>query len=209
MKKQIILLLVTLLTQTVFSQNFEFTIEGKQLTVIEKYDSGKKKAVSNYIGKKIESINENNFQSAVDSKQIKLHGEFIKYYENGQIKLRSSYKKGTQDYSIQEMYTSNGEKIFTICDVMPKYKDGQQALFETISAKVKSHPKVSAIGVVFVSFIIDKEGRVTEVECLRGLNTEIDNIAVEAVKGLGLFTPAMQQGKPVNCAYNLPIRFEK
>jgi len=208
MKKYIFILLLAILSYDSSSQSIELEVTDKQLTVIEKYDDGKVKAMSNYSGKKLESINAENLQSAILSNQLKLNGETVTYYPNGQLRYRRFYNKGIQEYSKGEWYTQSGEKVYMICEIMPKYKKGEHELFEDISTAMKSYQIGSTDGVVLVNFIIDKNGLITEVECLKGINPEINAIAVEIVKKLEEFTPAMEKGESVNCVFNLPITFK-
>jgi len=60
-------------------------------------------------------------------------------------------------------------------------------------------------GKIYVNFVIDKQGRVTMVSVVRGVDEIIDNEAMRVIKSLPKFTPAKQRGKPVAMQYTVPI----
>jgi protein TonB len=60
-------------------------------------------------------------------------------------------------------------------------------------------------GKVYVNFVIDKQGKVTQVSVLRGVDEIIDDEAMRVIKLLPKFTPAKQRGKPVPMQYTVPI----
>ena len=63
-------------------------------------------------------------------------------------------------------------------------------------------------GRVFVSFVVDKTGKVTKVKILRGVDKYLDAEAVRVVKSMPKFKPGKQRGKAVNVQYNVPINFK-
>ncbi len=60
-------------------------------------------------------------------------------------------------------------------------------------------------GRVYVNFVIEKDGSVSNVEVVRGIDALLDDEAVRVVKKLPKFTPAKQRGKPVRMSFTLPI----
>lgn len=117
------------------------------------------------------------------------------------------------------------EEIFTIVENMPtlggceKEKDEQaksnctqRKIFEHLG-KVMKYPQMAKEagiqGQVFVSFVVDKNGKVTNVEVLRGVagGKVLDDEAVRMVKTLPDFTPGKQRGKSVQVRYSIPIKF--
>ena len=63
-------------------------------------------------------------------------------------------------------------------------------------------------GRVFVSFVVDKTGIVTNVKILRGVDKYLDAEALRVVSSLPRFTPGKQRGKSVKVQYNVPISFK-
>lgn len=103
------------------------------------------------------------------------------------------------------------EEIFTIVEEMPEYPGGDKALFKFLgnNTKYPEIPKQNGVsGVVYVSFVVDKTGQVTDVKVVRGVDPYLDKEAVRVVSSLKNYKPGKQRGKPVAVAYTLPIRFE-
>jgi protein TonB len=106
---------------------------------------------------------------------------------------------------------------------MPKYKGceglkGDEATQCTMKAIMKhvsenvDYPEVAKDndieGKVYVSFVVDKDGSVTDVQVVRGVDKTLDNAAIKVVKSLTKFTPGKQRGKAARVKYNIPIVFK-
>lgn len=77
------------------------------------------------------------------------------------------------------------------------------------NAHYPSHLRDAGIqGTVYVSFVIDRKGEVTDVKVQRGVHKGLDKEAVKAVKSLPTFIPGEQQGKKQRVVYNLPVTFK-
>jgi protein TonB len=61
-------------------------------------------------------------------------------------------------------------------------------------------------GTVYVSFVIEKDGSISNVEVLRGVDKLLDDEAVRVIKKLPKMTPAKQRGKPVRMSFQMPIK---
>ena len=100
--------------------------------------------------------------------------------------------------------------VFDKVDEMPVYPGGEEALRKDLVAAVKypEEAKKSGIqGKVFVSFVIDEAGKVTDVTLAKGVDPSLDKEALRVVKGLKDWTPGKEKGKKVKVAYTLPIQF--
>lgn len=102
------------------------------------------------------------------------------------------------------------EKIFQIVEDMPTYPGGEGELLKDIQSKLE-YPDIARenniAGIVYVTFVVDKDGSVTNAQVLRGVHPSLDNEALRVVKLLKKFKPGKQRGKPVKVQYNIPIRF--
>lgn len=63
-------------------------------------------------------------------------------------------------------------------------------------------------GKVYIQFVIEKDGSITDVKVARGVDSSLDKEAVRVVKSMPKWTPGKQRGKPVRVAYTLPINFQ-
>ncbi|MBK8497254.1 MAG: energy transducer TonB [Flavobacteriales bacterium] len=102
------------------------------------------------------------------------------------------------------------EPSLTIVEVMPEFPGGQEAMYKYLGKEVEYPDKAIEAGiqgVVYVNFIIEKEGTLSHARILRGASPLLDAEALRVVQGMPKWTPGMQLGKPVRVQYNLPIRF--
>jgi periplasmic protein TonB len=63
-------------------------------------------------------------------------------------------------------------------------------------------------GLVVIQFVINKTGQVSDPKVVKSLGAGTDEEAIKMVNKMPPFTPAKQNGKPVNFRYTLPIRFD-
>lgn len=100
--------------------------------------------------------------------------------------------------------------IFTVVESMPEFKGGMAKLYSYLGNNIK-YPvmaKESGIqGKVYVTFVVERDGSITDVRVLRGIGGGCDEEAVRVVSGMPGWTPGKQRGKPVRVQYNLPVRF--
>lgn len=102
------------------------------------------------------------------------------------------------------------DEIFTIVEQMPAFPGGESALFKYLQKNVKYPPMAKDAGIsgrVFVKFVIGKNGKVGDVQVLRGIGGGCDKEAVRVVKAMPSWTPGQQRGRPVSVYFNLPINF--
>ncbi len=62
-------------------------------------------------------------------------------------------------------------------------------------------------GRVYVTFVVETNGSITDVRLLRGIGGGCDEEAIRVVKMMSKWTPGKQRGKPVRVQFNLPVRF--
>jgi len=100
--------------------------------------------------------------------------------------------------------------IFTVVESMPEFPGGQPKLYTYLGEHIK-YPvmaKESGIqGKVFVTFVVETDGSITDVRLLRGIGGGCDEEAIRVVQSMPNWRPGKQRGKPVRVQYNLPVRF--
>jgi protein TonB len=100
--------------------------------------------------------------------------------------------------------------FFTIVEDMPAFPGGDGALLKFIAENVVYPPiaKENGItGVVYVSYVVDKDGSIKDAKVVRGADPFLDKEAVRVVKMLKGYKPGKQRGKPVPVQFTIPIRF--
>lgn len=105
-------------------------------------------------------------------------------------------------------HSTNRDDTFIVVDQMPEYPGGNEALQEYISLNLKYPALKEVSGKVFVSFVVDKKGKVTDVKVKNDVDAALAKEAVRLVKAMPLWTPGKLEGKPVNVQLNLPIYFK-
>jgi TonB family protein len=103
------------------------------------------------------------------------------------------------------------EKIFSVVEQMPQYPGGEQALREFIGKSV-TYPddakKAGIQGKVYVSFVINKEGKVVNAKIIRSANPSLDQEAMRVIGLMPEWKPGMEKGEIVSVQYTLPISFK-
>lgn len=115
-------------------------------------------------------------------------------------------------------------EIFDIVEEMPTYasllniKDKGKRKAETekellthINKKIKYPEMALATGIegkVYVEFIVNTEGEITNVKIKRSVHEDLDAEAIRAVKALPKMVPGKQLDKAVNVRYTIPVHFK-
>ncbi|MFW5832307.1 MAG: energy transducer TonB [Prolixibacteraceae bacterium] len=114
-------------------------------------------------------------------------------------------------FSISAQNNENKNKVyFEEVDEMPEYPGGKEALFKFISENVQypeNAKKEGVTGKVYVSFVVDKNGSVSDVEIARGVDSELDKEAVRVLKKLEKWKPGKKDGELVKVGFTMPIHF--
>ena len=101
-------------------------------------------------------------------------------------------------------------KIFTVVEQMPMYPGGDGALMGYLRDNIH-YPTVAAeIGVqgrVVVGFVVERDGSITDVKILRGVDPSLDREAMRVVKNMPKWTPGKQNGSAVRVKYQVPVSF--
>ena len=102
-------------------------------------------------------------------------------------------------------------EVFTIVEEMPGYPGGDLKMYEYLGKNIK-YPQIareSGIqGRVFVNFVVEPDGSVSNVKVLRGIGGGCDEEAMRVVKSMPKWKPGKQRGKPVRVSYILPVNFK-
>lgn len=105
------------------------------------------------------------------------------------------------------------EETFVIVEQMPEYPGGLTALMEYLSTNIKYPEECRKMGVegkVFVKFIVDPQGNITNTQILRGIadGKLLEKEALRVVQAMPKWKPGKQGGKPVSVYFTLPINFK-
>ena len=93
----------------------------------------------------------------------------------------------------------------------PSFKGGDAALYKWLNSQIVYPAAASEEGIqgkVIVAFVIEKDGRVTNVQVVRKKHPALDAEALRVVKKMPNWTPGRNNGQPVRVKYNLPVTFK-
>lgn len=103
------------------------------------------------------------------------------------------------------------DEIFTIVEDQPEFPGGMQAFYNYVGKKMKYPSQARRMGIegrVYVEFIVDKDGSVTNVRSVKGIGAGCDEEAVRVMSDVPKFKPGKQRGNPVKVKMVLPIYFK-
>ena len=101
--------------------------------------------------------------------------------------------------------------VFEVVEKMPVFPNGgMPGLMKYLSDNIRypEAAKVAGIqGRVTVVFVVDKDGSITNVKTLRGVDAELDKEAIRVISSMPKWIPGMQKGKAVKVRYTVPVMF--
>lgn len=103
------------------------------------------------------------------------------------------------------------DEIFTIVEQQPSPKGGMPAFYEYVSKNLKYPAQARRMGIegrVFVQFVIEKDGSITDVKAIKGIGAGCDEEAERVIKEAPKWNPGKQRGRPVRVRMILPITFK-
>ena len=110
-----------------------------------------------------------------------------------------------------DLATYEEDTVYQIVEQMPQYTGGEQAMMKYVAENIK-YPQAAKdkniSGRVFVGFVIEKDGSVSNVKVVRGIGGGCDEEAARVIKEMPKWKPGMHKGKPVRVNYMMPIFFK-
>ncbi|WP_295334585.1 energy transducer TonB [Flavobacterium sp.] len=154
-----------------------------------------------------------------DVQKDKIHtkGEYKNGVKNGVWTITSIEKTYVDEYKdgnfISGYYTDkNGfMKEYQVLEKKPEPKKGLQHFYKFISSNFK--PTREAVrnkvkGKIVLYFVVDKEGKISNIKIARGLGHGLDEEAINVLEKYPEWFPGEQRGIPVRCMYSLPITLD-
>jgi len=112
---------------------------------------------------------------------------------------------------LQDEKPDSGEEVFISAEKMPEFPGGEREMLRFIGDHI-SYPlaarETGIQGTVYVNFIIEKDGSVSQVKVLRGIGYGCDEEAMRVISLMPRWSPGMQRTIPVRVSFNMPILFK-
>jgi TonB family protein len=127
------------------------------------------------------------------------------------IVVRKNVSESEGEPIIIDYIKNEEEDILVVAEIMPQFIGGEQAMYTFLNKNVyyTQCAKDSMIqGRVYVQFVVEKDGSITNVTVPRGLYCGLNEVAIKAVKKMPKWIPGEQRGKKVRVKYTLPIQFK-
>lgn len=103
------------------------------------------------------------------------------------------------------------EKVFDVVEQMPTFPGGNEALFAFLSKNIR-YPAVAeengVQGRVIVTFVVERDGSITDVKVIKSVDPSLDKEAMRLVKSMPNWIPGKQNGQAVRVKFTLPVTFQ-
>lgn len=146
----------------------------------------------------------------VECKDGNYHGELRSYYPSGALKRVEQYENNRRTNGA--CYSEDGAAIeYTPMMRQPEYPGGEEALLLYIMEEVKyprSAKENGISGVAIVTFVVNKEGAVQDVQVLKDPGGGCGREAVRVVQSMPAWVPGYHDDQPVKVRYTLPVKFK-
>ena len=207
MKKNILIIILSFISISIFSQN---EIQTKK----SYYKSGKIKSEISFYKKKNKKIREGKSTWWFETGELKntqlfkkgeLNGERISYWKNGKIKRKDIFKKGKLKEG--KCFNEQGKEIdYYEFEIHPEYSGGKTALRKLLKEKLFKGRK-NVKGKLIFKFSIDINGKPINPVILRDTNPSSIKELINLFNSMPNWKPAMQDGIPVQITRTIPIQF--
>lgn len=149
------------------------------------------------------------------------HGDFTFYHPNGRVESKGEYINGNKA-GIWLRYDAWGEPlaekiynpeplaniVYTRAQTMPQFKDGDEKAFvKHIKSKVEAESERKVKGSYTTTFIVEKDGTLSDVKVIEGQDEKIGERVAGAVKSTEPWRPGADKGQPVRVQMRVPVQF--
>ena len=111
---------------------------------------------------------------------------------------------------VYEENLADSNKVYDVAEVMPEYPGGRSAMqyfLQTQMVYPVEARKKGVQGRVIVSFVVEKDGTLSQAKVVRSIEANLDEESLRVVKSMPRWNPGRQNGKAVRVKYTVPIVF--
>jgi len=115
-------------------------------------------------------------------------------------------------FDIPELPDEPGvEDTFFIVEYMPEYRNGGLQNFHKHIQEIVKYPReaidLGLEGTVYLTFVVDKRGFISNIKIIRGIDPLLDNEVIAAIEKSEQWKPGIQAGRKVNVSMSMPVTF--
>jgi TonB family protein len=190
----------------------------------EWFENGQKKQEATYIDETLNGVLHEWYENGQKKR--------IAYFANGDHNgMRIEWEEDGKDSSVVECFADGTYKnirisknnttihtqynVYYRTEIGAEFPGGEKAMLEFIAKTIdrigypKAERQAGISGTVYVTFVVEKDGSITDIKLLRGVSNApgYNKLALEAVSNMPIWKAGMQFGKTVRVQFNLPIRF--
>jgi periplasmic protein TonB len=123
----------------------------------------------------------------------------------------SNDRSNLKGNSVKDSEKDIVERPFTVVEQMPEFPGGEEKMLRFLMENIK-YPETARengiSGSVYVTFVVGKNGVISDVKLLRGIGGGCDEEAIRVIKMMPHWVPGRQNGKSVAVLFNLPVNFK-
>lgn len=100
--------------------------------------------------------------------------------------------------------------VFEVVEKMPDFPGGMNGLIEYLKTNVKYPAEAHKAGIqgrVIVSFVVTKDGSISDAKIIRSVDPNLDKEALRVISAMPKWTPGTQRGQAVNVRFSVPVAF--
>ncbi|WP_165963540.1 energy transducer TonB [Hymenobacter radiodurans] len=197
-------------TETVYQDSIQatartFYVSGKPKSFVE-YENARRRIMN--------GVSETWYENGqLQVREHWLHGdrqgELLTYYADGILKRREQFSDGKSAGG--ECFDAQGKLVpFFDYEIMPTYPGGSEALRQFIALNIQYPTKAlrQAIkGQVQIGFSVDSTGQMQNIRIVKSVHPLVDAEALRVMHYTARWTPAQQDGRPVEVSFIVPINF--
>ena len=119
-------------------------------------------------------------------------------------------KKETQTPTTVPVEQTTDNELYLTAETLPQFPGGQKEMMEYLQKNIKYPADTTIQGKVYISFIVDKDGSITNASIKKGFHPDFDNEALRIIKNMPKWIPGKnEKGEAVKVQMVLPFAFSR
>ena len=197
---------------TKLAEKKEAKVERKETPQLEKVEVEKVKSSVKFTAPEIKKDDEVKPEEEIKSQDdlSKTNTAIGAFDVKGNDEAAGEVLKAKEVIAQPEPPKEEETKVVDVVELMPSFPGGQSALFQWLSSNIK-YPVVAeengVQGRVIVTFVVERDGSITDVKVVKSVDPSLDKEAVRVTKAMPKWIPGKQNGSAVRVKYTLPVTF--